>query len=131
MSAARRPEPEKARPLITTDLLICPADHPKFSRQQGCNYLWRLTDNPRDRVPYHTAYFAERYNQRTGVERVFSRLLTITMEEPSVRGLASIRNHCTIAHIATLLVAKAAASTGCADRCRFVRTFVPNLPAGW
>jgi len=109
------------------DLLMCPADHPKFTRQQGCNYLWRLTDNPRDRIPYHTGYFKARYKQRTGIERAFSRLLAITLEEPSVRGLSSIRNHCTIAHIATLLVANAAVRMGCADQCRFVRTFVPNL----
>ena len=109
---------------------MCPSDHPKFSKQQGCNYLWRLTDNQRDRIPCHTAYFTERYNQRTGVERVFSRLFAITMEEPSVRGLASIGNHCTIAHIATLLVAKAAAQSGCSDHCRFVRTFVPTVLAG-
>lgn len=112
------------------DLLMCPADHPKFTKQQGCNYLWRLTGNPRDRIPYHTGYFKEHYKQRTGIERAFSRLLAITLEEPSVRGLASIRNHCTISHIATLLVAKAAVKMGCADRCRFVRTFVPNLLRG-
>jgi len=111
------------------DLLMCPAAHPKFTSQRGCNYLWRLTDNPRDRIAYNTADFKERYNQRTGIERLFSRLLTVTMEEPTVHGLASIRNHCTIAHIATLLVAKAAAHMGSADRCRFVRTFVPNLLA--
>lgn len=109
------------------DLLGCPIGHPKFSEQQGCNYNWRLTDNPRDRIAYHTARFKDQYRRRLSIERTFSRLLSTLIEEPTVRGVASIRNHCTITHIATLLVAKAAVSLGHSDRCRFARTFVPDL----
>ena len=112
------------------DLLGCPIGHPKFSQQQGCNYNWRQTANPRDRIAYGSARFRRIYRQRLTVERVFSRLLATTIEEPTVRGLASIRNHCTVAHIATLLVAKAAARMGCPDRCRFIRTFGPELLVG-
>jgi hypothetical protein len=109
------------------ELLFCPINHPKFTRQKGCNYLWRLTDNPRDRIPYGTELFKEHYNRRSAIERIFSRLLAITLQDPSVRGLNSVRNHATISHIAVLLVALAAHRLGHTDRIRFVRTFVPNL----
>jgi len=110
-----------------TALLMCPADHPKFSRQKGCNYLWRLTDNPRDQIPYGTQEFKLHYNRRTAVERVFSRLLAITLQEPAVRGLQSVRNHCMIATIAVLLVALAAHRLGKKDKTRYVRTLVPSI----
>ncbi len=108
---------------------MCPVDHPKFSRQKGCNYLWRKTDNPRDQIPYGTEEFKLHYNRRTAVERVFSRMLAITLEEPAVRGAQSIRNHCTISTIAVLLVALAAHELGYPDKIRFVRTLVPNILA--
>jgi hypothetical protein len=109
------------------DMLMCPVDHPKFSTQKGCGYLWRITEDLRDQIPYGTTHFKLQYNRRTAVERAFSRLLAITLEEPSVRGLASIRNHCTISHIAVLLVAKAAHEFDSDDKIRFVRTFVPRF----
>lgn len=109
------------------NLLICPVGHPKFTSQKGCNYLWRITDTLRDQIPYGTDAFKKHYHRRTAVERVFSRLLAITVQEPSVRGLTSVRNHCTISHIAVLLVALAAHKLGHDDRIRFVRTFVPDF----
>jgi hypothetical protein len=109
------------------ELLLCPANHPKFSRQKGCNFLWRVSDSIRDQIPYGTPQFAEHYNRRSAVERIFSRLLTVTIQEPSVRGLASVRNHCTISHIAVLLVALAAHRYGHDDKIRFVSTFVPDF----
>jgi hypothetical protein len=109
------------------ELLMCPADHPKFTAQKGCNYLWRLTDNPRDRIPYGTQEFKLHYNRRTAVERVFSRLLAITLQEPAVRGLQSVRNHCMISNIAVLLVALAAHHLGKQDKTRYVRTLVPHI----
>ncbi len=109
------------------DLLLCPANHPKFSQQKGCNYLCRLNDTIRNQIPYGTAEFKSRYGRRTAVERIFSRLLSITIQEPSVRGLASVRNHCTIAHIAVLLVALAAHQVGCQEKIRFISTFVPDF----
>lgn len=107
------------------DLLFCPAAHPKFTRQKGCNYLWRITENIRDQIPYGTEGFKQHYNRRTAIERVFSRLLAITIQEPSIRGLSSVKNHCTISHIAILLVAVAAHRLSYPDKIRFVRTFVP------
>ena len=109
------------------DLLMCPIDHPKFSKQKGCNFLWRITPNPRDQIPYGSERFKQHYNRRTEIERVFSRLLTMSIQEPSVRRLNSVRNHCTIAHIAVLLVALSAHRIGMSDKIRFCRTFVPNF----
>jgi len=109
------------------DVLMCPASHPKFSKQQGCNYLWRITDNPRDRIPYGTREFKLHYKRRTAVERVFSRLRALTLQEPSVRGLQSIRNHCLITDIAMLLVALAAYRLGYEDKIGYVRTLVPHV----
>jgi hypothetical protein len=109
------------------ELLFCPIHHPKFTQQKGCNYLWRVTPNIRDQIPYGAQEFKEAYNRRTAVERVFSRLLAITIQEPTVHGLASIRNHCTISHIAVLLVALAACKLGHTDKIRFIRSFVPRF----
>ena len=78
-------------------------------------------------IPYGAPEFTDYYKKRTSVERTFARLLSITMQEPTVHGLHSIRNHCTIAHIAVLLVATAAHETGHPDKAAFVRTFVPNF----
>jgi len=109
------------------DLLMCPVDHPKFSVQKGCNYLQRITGSIRDTIPYGTQVFKEHYDRRSAAERIFSRLLSVTIQEPSVRGLNSVRNHATLSHIAVLLVALAAHKRGHTEHKRFVRTFVPNI----
>jgi len=96
--------------------LLCPAGHPKFLRQKGCNVLIRMTPSIREKIDYGTQRFKEIYNKRTSVERVFSRLLSISMQNPSVKGLRAVRNHCTIAHITVLLVALTAHRTGCDDK---------------
>lgn len=107
--------------------LICPAGHPKFFSQKGCNYLMRLTPNVRDRIDYGSIRFKKKYNLRTSVERVFSRLLAVTMQKPTVIGLQATENHCTIAHITVLLVALMAHQLGYDDKIRFVKTFLPNF----
>jgi hypothetical protein len=107
--------------------LLCPAGHPKFLRQKGCNVLIRITPNIREKVDYGTHRFKEIYNKRTSVERVFSRLLSISMQNPSVKGLRAVRNHCTIAHITVLLVALTSHRMGCDDKIRFVKSFVPHF----
>ncbi len=111
--------------------LFCPAGHPKYSKQKGCNALLRLTPGIREKIPYGTQEFKSIYNQRTSVERVFSRLLSITMQNPTVKGLQAISNHCTIAHITVLLVALTARRTGHEDKICFVKSFVPNFLAKW
>jgi hypothetical protein len=106
---------------------VCPAAHPKFFQQKGCNYLLRTSPNIRSQIPYGAESFKHLYRDRTAVERVFSRLLAIAMQDLPTRGLDSARNLCTIAHITVLLVALAAHRTGCSDQLAFVRSFVPNL----
>jgi hypothetical protein len=69
--------------------LLCPADHPKFLSQKGCNYLLRHTPSYRSQIPYGSPEFAAFYKKRTSVERTFARLLSVTMQEPTVRGLQS------------------------------------------
>jgi hypothetical protein len=109
--------------------LMCPAAHPKFVKQKGCNALIRLTPSIREQIDYGSQAFKELQRKRTSVERVFSRLLCIAMQEPSVVGIHAIRNYCTVAHIAVLLVALAAKRSGHPDKIRFVRSFVPNILA--
>jgi hypothetical protein len=107
--------------------LLCPADHPKFLSQKGCNYLLRETPSYRSQMAYGSSEFKDLYKKRTSVERVFSRLLSMAMQEPSVRGLRSVQNYCTIAHIAVLLVAIVAYKQGHVDKVSFVRSFVPKF----
>jgi hypothetical protein len=107
--------------------LLCPATHPKFITQKGCNVLIRLTPSIRECIDYGSEAFKELHKKRTSVERVFSRLLSIAMQDTPVIGMEGIRNYCTIAHITVLLVALAAKRSGHADKTRFVRSFVPNF----
>ena len=107
--------------------LVCPVAHPKFFQQKGCNYLLRISPNIRLQIPYGSGSFRQLYRERTAVERAFSRLLTIAMQDLPTRGLDSARNLCTIEHITVLLVALAAHRSGCSDQLAFVRSFVPHL----
>jgi len=107
--------------------LLCPAGHPKYISQKGCNYLMRLTPSVREKIDYGSERFKKQYNQRTSVERVFSRLLAITMQRPTVIGLQATQNHCTIAHITVLLVALTAHRMGYEDKIRFVKSFLPRF----
>ena len=107
--------------------LFCPAGHQKFLKQKGCNVLIRLSPSVREKINYGTQRFKEIYNKRTSVERVFSRLLAISMQKPTVKGLRAVRNHCTIAHITVLLIALTAHRMGYEDKIRFVKSFVPNF----
>jgi hypothetical protein len=109
--------------------LLCPANHPKFLAQKGCNVLIRLTPSIRQQIDYGSQAFQGLQNKRTSVERVFSRLLSIAMQDIPVIGIEGVRNYCTIAHIAVLLVALAAKHSGRPDKTRFVRSFVPNFLA--
>jgi hypothetical protein len=109
--------------------LICPANHPKFFSQKGCNFLLRQSPSYRTQIDYGSDQFVELYKKRTSVERVFSRLLTLSMKRPTVRGLQAIQNLCTLAHITVLLVATAAHQQGHSDKLAFVRSFVPNFMA--
>ena len=112
---------------IQHQYLLCPIGHPKHLEQKGCNVLIRLTPSVRTQIPYGSDLFKDIYHKRTAIERSYSRLLTITMQHPTVRGLQANRNHCSIAHIATLLVALTAVRTGEKDKARWIKSFVPNV----
>ena len=107
--------------------ITCPIMHEKFFKGKGCNVCVRLEPSIRSEIDYDTQEFKELYKKRTSVERVFSRLLAIAMQHPTVRGYNANRNHATIAHISVLLVALTAYLTGYQDKMRFVKSFVPNL----
>jgi len=107
--------------------ILCPANHPKFFSQKGCNYLIRLTPSIREEIDYGSKEFQSLYNKRTAVERSFSRLLSIAMQNPTTVGLDATQNHCTIAHITSLLVALTAYRSGKEDKIRFIKSFVPNF----
>jgi hypothetical protein len=105
----------------------CPWNHPKFVKGQGCIAYRREDENIRDSIDYGSESFKKVYNLRTSSERIFSRLLTLCMQNPSVIGLNATANHCTIAHITVLLIALTAVKTGNKDKIRFVKKFLPNL----
>jgi hypothetical protein len=105
----------------------CPWNHPKFVKGHGCIAYRREDENIRDSIDYGSKSFKKIYNLRTSSERIFSRLLTLCMQNPSVVGLNATANHCTIAHISVLLIALTAANTGNKDKIRFVKKFLPNL----
>jgi transposase len=107
--------------------LLCPVAHPKFTTQKGCNVLIRLTPSIRERIDYGSKAFKELQKKRTSVERIFSRLLSISMQDLPVYGIEAVKNYCTIAHITVLLIALAANRTGYTNKVRFVRSFVPNF----
>jgi hypothetical protein len=105
----------------------CPWNHPKFVKGHGCIAYRREDENIRDSIDYGSESFKKIYNLRTSSERIFSRLLTLCMQDPSVVGLNATANHCTIAHITVLLIALTAVKTGNKDKIRFIKKFLPNV----
>ena len=105
----------------------CPWNHPASQKGKGCTAYLRGDKEVRKQIDYGSQIFKEHYNKRTTSERVFSRLLTLCMQKPSVYGLNAVANHCTIAHITVLLIALTAAKTGHLHNVRFVKKFLPNL----
>jgi hypothetical protein len=105
----------------------CPMWHPKFLNGKGCTAYLRADENIRERINYGSKEFKKIYNLRTGSERIFSRLLSVCMQRPSIKGLKAVTNYCTIAHITVLLVALTAVKTGNKDKIRFIKTLLPNL----
>lgn len=109
---------------------FCPWNHPKFfSNRYGCTTNLRIDVDTsiRENIDYGSQTFKKLYNLRSSVERIFSRLLSVLMQRPSVKGLNATRNLSTIAHITVLVIALAAIKTGHKDKARFVKSFIPNL----
>jgi len=107
----------------------CPWFHPKFTEGSGCYRYIRVDvdDSIRHRIDYGSEEFKKIYNMRTSSERVFSRLLSVLMQEPTVKGLVSTANSCTIAHITVLAVAYFATVVKERDKIRFVKSFLQNF----
>ena len=112
---------------IFQNLFVCPILHPKFFSQKGCYAYIRVDDDIRKQIDYGSESFKKDFNMRTGSERVFSRLLSICMQNPPVIGLTATANYVTIAHITVLLVALTAAKSDSKDKIRFTKSFLPNL----
>lgn len=106
---------------------VCPWLHPKFLKGNGCIAYLRGDSNIRTSIDYGSESFKQSFNRRTSSERGFSRLLTLTMQNPSVIGLQATANHCTIAHITVLLIALTAVKTGHKDKIRFIKKFLPFI----
>ena len=107
--------------------IACPVFHPKYFNQKGCYAYIRIDEDIRTKIDYGSESFKKDSNLRSGSERVFSRLLSICMQKPSVVGLIATSNHCTIAHIAVLLVALTAVKNNVKDQIRFIKSFLPNF----
>jgi len=85
----------------------CPWFHPQFVKGSGCYRYIRVDvdETIRQQIDYGSESFKKDFNRRTSSERIFSRLLSILMQEPTVKGLRATANLCTIAHITVLAVA--------------------------
>jgi len=112
---------------IAQKFIVCPVFHPKFFSQKGCYSYIRVDDDIRKQIDYGSDSFKKDFNMRTGSERVFSRLLSICMQNAPVIGLKATANYVTIAHIAVLLVALTAAKSNLKDKVRFIKSFLPNF----
>ncbi|MBA7526523.1 hypothetical protein ES705_18685 [subsurface metagenome] len=107
--------------------IVCPVFHPKYFNQKGCYAYIRIDKDIRTQIDYGSESFKKDFNLRTGSERVFSRLLSICMQNPPVVGLKATANYVTIAHISVLLVAVTAAKNNVTDKVRFIKSFLPNF----
>jgi len=102
--------------------------HPQFVKGKDFfAHTQVVSEDTPKQIAYGTPEFKKVYNLRSGCERIFSRLLDLCMQNPSVRGLRAISNHCTIVHITVLLIALTAVKTGNKDKFRFVKSFLPNI----
>ena len=107
--------------------ILCPIFHPKFFSQKGCYAYFRIDQDIREEIDYGSSSFISDSKLRSGSERVFSRLLNVCMQNPTVTSLNAVSNFAAIAHIAVLLVALTAAKNNMKDKVRFIKTFLPNF----
>ena len=107
----------------------CPWSLPQFVSGNGCITYRRvdLDESIRQSINYGSQEFKTLYNKRTSAERIFSRLLSASMQNLCVKGLQAVSNHCTIAHITVLAVAVTAVKSGNPDKIRFVKSLMPHL----
>ena len=107
----------------------CPWFHPQFLKGSRCFKYLRVDvdETIRQRIDYGSRSFKKDYTKRTSSERIFSRLLALAMQEPTVTGLKATANLCTIAHLTVLTVAYFAVAVKKPNKIRFVKSFIPNL----
>jgi len=112
---------------------VCPICHSKkiarkkFFTQKGCYAYVRVDEDIRNQIDYGSESFKKDFNMRTGSERVFSRLLSVCMQNAPVIGFKATANYVTIAHITVLLVAVTAVKSNMKDKIRFIKSFLPNF----
>ena len=114
---------------IARKFFVCPFFHPKFFTQKGCYAYVRVDEDIRNQIDYGSESFKKDFNMRTGSERVFSRLLSVCMQNAPVIGFKATANYVTIAHITVLLVAVTAVKSNMKDKIRFIKSFLPNFKA--
>jgi hypothetical protein len=105
---------------------FCPWNHPNFySNKFGCTINLRVDveTSIRGSIDYGSQTFRKIYAMRTASERIFSRLSTFSMQRSSVKGLNATSNMCSLAHIAILAVALAAAKYDPERKIRFIKSF--------
>ena len=107
----------------------CPWFNPRFVNGSGCYRYLRVDvdETIRAEIDYGSEAFKRDFNKRSSSERVFSRLLSILMQKPSVVGLAATANLCTISHITVLAVAYFSSFVKEPNKIRFVKSFLPNF----
>jgi len=81
----------------------------------------------RQNIDYGSESFKKDYHQRTSSERIFSRLLSLLMQKPTIKGLRATANLCPIAHITVLAVAYFAYFVKKLKRIRFTKSFLTNF----
>lgn len=60
----------------------------------------------------------------TGSERIFSKLLSVCIQNTPAIGLKATANHVTVAHITVLLVTLTTAKSSLNDKVRFIKSFL-------
>ena len=121
--------PIKGSKKFAKDHPYCPWLHPRFIEGTGCYRYLRVDvdESIRANIDYGSESFKRDFNKRTSSERVFSRLLSILMQRPSVVGITATANLCTISHITVLAVAYFSSFVKEPDKIRFVKSFLPNF----
>ena len=121
--------PIKGSKKFAKDHPYCPWFHPRFINGTGCYRYLRVDvdETIRGSIDYGSEAFKRDFNRRSSSERIFSRLLSILMQKPSVIGLAATANLCTISHITVLAVAYFSSFVKEPNKIRFVKSFLPNL----
>ena len=81
----------------------------------------------RSSIDHGSESFKRDFNKRSSSARVFSRLLSILMQQPTVRGLTATANLCTISHITVLAVAYFSSFVKEHNKIQFVKSSLPKL----